>query len=336
MKKILIVSNDEIFVKNKFISSNFNDTINIINAIGKRYKILLFSRYSKKKNHFLSKLKNEIIKIDYKSIFFSTSMKKIKIFIISVTWRNFIKIFFLNFFKSNISGYLYLRSDGSKEYQSKVGFLGVIFYNLMLNYLKKKLKIISVSKKIYPTRKQLIIKPSELDKDWFLNRKKINIDKPKILYLGRIKVEKGVYSLLNLFDRVKIDFQLSIVGGNKNVKKNFKISYFKQISKKKELIKTFDKHNIFILPSFTEGAPKVILESLVRLRPVIIFKEIRHVKLNYKGVFICNRNPKDLEKKINYILKNYSKIQKNMKTNILPTKNFFQKKLIDILDCQSN
>jgi len=206
----------------------------------------------------------------------------------------------------------------------------------MFYYLKKNLKIISVSKKIYPARKQLIVKPSELDEDWFLNYKKININKPKLLYLGRIKIEKGIYSLLNLFDKSHIDYQLSIVGGDKNIKVNSKICYYKQISKKKELIKIFDKHNILILPSFTEGAPKVILESLARLRPVIIFREIQHVKLNYKGVFICNRNTKDLEKKINYILKNFSKIQKNMKTNILPTKSFFQKKLIDILDCQSN
>ena len=336
MKNFLVISNDEIFVKNKIITSNFNDTINIIDAIGKKYKILLFSRYSKKKNSFLTKLNNEIIRINFKSIFFSKNLKKTKIFIISITWRNVVKYFFLSFFKGANSGYLYLRSDGSKEYQSKVGFLGVIFYKLMLYYLKKKLRVISVSKEIYPTKKQLIVQPSELDEDWFLNHKKIHINKPKILYLGRIKIEKGIYSLINLFDKAQIDYQLSIVGGNESIKMNSKICFFKQISKKKDLIKTFDKHNIFILPSFTEGAPKVILESLARLRPVIIFREISHVKLNYKGVFICNRDTKDLEKKIYYIFKNYSKIQKKMKTNILPTKNFFQKKLINILDSHLN
>ena len=69
------------------------------------------------------------------------------------------------------------------------------------------------------------------------------------------------------------------------------------------------------MPSFTEGSPKVILESLSRLRPVIVFREIKHVKSKFKGVFITNRNTKDLKKTIIYILKNYKKIQLEMKNN---------------------
>ena len=89
--------------------------------------------------------------------------------------------------------------------------------------------------------------------------------------------------------------------------------------------------DIFILPSFTEGAPKVILECLARLRPVIIFDEIKHVKNNLMGVFICERKSSSLEKKIKNIFKNYSNIQNTMKRNILPTRKDFQKNLINIL-----
>ena len=56
------------------------------------------------------------------------------------------------------------------------------------------------------------------------------------------------------------------------------------------------------MPSYTEGSPKVILESLSRLRPVIVFTEIKHVKYNFKGVFVCNRNAKSFERLIKYIL----------------------------------
>ena len=49
----------------------------------------------------------------------------------------------------------------------------------MLNYFKNNLKIISVSNQIYNTEKKLIVKPSELDQDWFSNQKKISTDKPK-------------------------------------------------------------------------------------------------------------------------------------------------------------
>ena len=74
-----------------------------------------------------------------------------------------------------------------------------------------------------------------------------------MLYLGRIKIEKGVYSLLKLFSEIKKDYKLSIVGGSHNFKKTSKISFLRQVSKKKELIKLYDNHNIFILPSYTEG-----------------------------------------------------------------------------------
>ena len=70
------------------------------------------------------------------------------------------------------------------------------------------------------------------------------------------------------------------------------------------LIKTYDKNNIFILPSFTEGHPQVLDEALARLRPVIVFDEIEHVKRDREGVFICKRNIQELNSIIEYILKN--------------------------------
>ena len=46
----------------------------------------------------------------------------------------------------------------------------------------------------------------------------------------------------------------------------------------------YDDHNVFILPSYTEGHPQVLDESLSRLRPVIIFPEISHVTRDREGV----------------------------------------------------
>ena len=71
---------------------------------------------------------------------------------------------------------------------------------------------------------------------------------------------------------------LTIVGGEKYI---VKINQSNNIqltqSNKARLIKYYDEHNIFILPSFTEGHPMVLLEALARRRPVIIFEDIRHV-----------------------------------------------------------
>ena len=76
---------------------------------------------------------------------------------------------------------------------------------------------------------------------------------------------------------------------------------------KQKLIKFYDDHNIFILPSFTEGHPMSLLEALARKRPVIIFEEIKHVVGNKKGIFVSKRNSNSLIETINYIKKNYKR-----------------------------
>ena len=118
----------------------------------------------------------------------------------------------------------------------------------------------------------------------------------------------------------------------KNYPKNSNIKIFGQVSSEKKLIKFYDNSDIFILPSYTEAYPQVILESLARLKPVIIFEDIKHVKSNYKGIFISKRDSINLKKTIYHILKNYSKIQKEMTKNMFVTKKEFQKKLINIVD----
>ena len=74
-----------------------------------------------------------------------------------------------------------------------------------------------------------------------------------------------------------------------------------QIYKNDSIIEIYDNHNIFILPSFTEGHPQVLDEALSRLRPVIIFDDISHVVGNREGIFIAKRNAKSLtEVKISF------------------------------------
>jgi glycosyltransferase involved in cell wall biosynthesis len=331
MKKYIVISNDKIFLKDNMISVGYNDTINILDGIAKKFEIFLLSRNSRSKISFTKKIDQKITRLNYLSILSLKKNKNINLFLISITPRNFINYLIISFLLGKISGYIYLRSDGYQEYKTKIGVIGYFVYHIMLSYLKKKLKIISVSNTIYHSSKSLIITPSELDSDWFNPIKKIQTDIPMLLYVGRFKVEKGVFSLLRLFKNLGKDYKLSIVGGNRSYRKNSNVRFIKEIFKKKEIIKLYDSHNIFILPSYTEGSPKVILESLARLRPIIVFKEIKHVKLKFDGVFVCDRNSHSLEKKIKHILKNYAKIQEKMKKNILTRKIGFQNELIKIL-----
>ena len=107
--------------------------------------------------------------------------------------------------------------------------------------------------------------------------------------LGELELKKEFFSLASLIKN-KRDISLTIVGAEKNTsykinQSNINIQLTQ--SNKARLIKYYDDHNIFILPSFTEGHPMVLLEALARRRPVIIFDDIEHVIGNKKGIFVA-------------------------------------------------
>ena len=333
MTDIILISNDQIYLEKKKLYADFNDIINVIEAIQKNFNIFLISKKSKNKKNFLLKISNKIKNVNFKSILYLKRKKNLKIIMISITPRNFFFFIIIKLLIGKIDGYVYLRSNGHKEYEKKIGLFGSFIYDLMKKYLENNLKTISVSKEIISSKYTAFLTPSELDQIWFKKGKKVSTDIPKLLYFGRFKREKGVYSLIDLSSRLKLKHKLTIAGDSNFVGANDEnIQFLNEITDKKKIIELYDAHNIFILPSYTEGAPKVILESLVRKIPVIIFKEIKHVKLNFKGIFVCDRNILSLEKNIKFIIKNYNKIQLEMKKNNLPTKKNFQKQLLKIIN----
>ena len=120
-------------------------------------------------------------------------------------------------------------------------------------------------------------------------------------------------------------------GGNLN--SNIKILDY--VSGLHDLIKIYDSHNIFVLPSFTEAHPKVIDEALSRLLPIIIFEDIKHVVGSRKGIFVCKRNKDHFTGTAEYILNNYSDIVNEIKNNILPTKEKFIDNLSNIISSET-
>ena len=120
--------------------------------------------------------------------------------------------------------------------------------------------------------------------------------------MGRIKVEKGIYSLIKILNEMELDYKISIINSEKFhdkklENKNIEIINFQ--NKNDSIINIYDDHNIFILPSFTEGHPQVLDESLSRLRPVIIFPEISHVTRNRDGVLFQKEIASRCQKKLN-------------------------------------
>jgi len=321
-KKLFIFSNESIFEQDgKFFCENI-DLKTTPEGLNKKFETHLFGRKSKKIRPHEIKLKK--IKI-FNNIFSyitkiieSTKEKDAKYLIISISpYTFFISIFLRLFGKKPI---VYLRSDGYGEYKAILGKMGPFIYHLMFSVTCSISHLISCREYILRGRSGKIVSPSQLDSTWLRQPKKIEIKNFKLLYVGRLKIEKGIFYLQNLIKNKK-NISLTIVGAeNKTTyysnQSNVKI-YNTQNSKIK-LMKHYDENNIFVLPSYTEGHPMVILESLARRRPVIIFEDIKHVIGDKKGIFVSKRNFINFLGTLNNIKKNYKKIQKDMKTNKLP------------------
>ena len=335
-KRLFIFSNESILShEGKFFCDNI-DLKTTPEGLNKKFEINLFGRKTKKnRSHEIKIKKTKIFSNIFSyisSVIKSTKQEDAKYLIISISPYTFIVSIFLRIFgKKPI---VYLRSDGFGEYKSILGKIGPAIYYIMFSITCSISNLISCRDYILRGKKGKIINPSQLDSTWLRQPKNTEVRNFKLLYVGRFKVEKGIFSLIDLIKNKK-DISLTIVGAEKGVSLNLNqsnVKIFQQQSNKLKLIKYYDDNNIFILPSFTEGHPMVLLEALARRRPVIIFEDIQHVIGDKKGIFVSKRNFVNLLGTLNHIKKNYKKIQNEMRKNKLPTnKEFIDKfgKLID-------
>ena len=331
-KKLFIISNESIFYsQNSFFCDNL-DMKSTPEGLEKSFDINIIARRSKKERAHKINIKNiniynNIFSFLF-SIFRSLKVNNCKYLLISITPFTFFACIMLALFRKK--PIVFLRSDGYEEYRSILGFLGPSIYHFMFFMVSKLSSLIGCGEKVLRRKKGQVVFPSQLTEKWFLNNKNANLSNIKLLYVGRIRIEKGIFSLFEIMKKVKQDITLSVVGmekssDKKNEQKNINIYEIETLEEK--LINYYDEHNIFVLPSYTEGYPMVILESLARHRPVIIFDEIKHVIGDKKGIFVSKRNTESFLEKINYIKNNYNKIQKDIKNNDLPLKQDFLKKL---------
>jgi len=335
-KKLFIFSNESIYLNdNKYYCDNL-DLKSTPEGLNKKFEVNLFGRKSKKKKSHEIKVKKIIIFNNIfsyiSSVIAASKNEDTKFLIISISPYTFIISLFIKLLgKKPI---VYLRSDGYGEYKAIFGTIGPLIYHFMFSITAAISNLISCRDYILRGKEGKIISPSQLDSVWLRQPKNIEIKNFKLLYVGRIRVEKGIYSLADLI-RNKRDIALTVIGAEKETsykinQSNIKI--FSTQNNKTKLIKYYDDHNIFILPSFTEGHPMVLLEALARRRPVIIFDDIKHVIGEKKGIFVSRRNFISLFGTLNNIKKNYKKIQKDMKKNKLPTNKEFIDRFVKLID----
>ena len=335
-KKLFIFTNESIFLQDeKFFCDNI-DLKSSPEGLNKKFEVNLFGRKSfKKRAHEIKLRKLKIFSniFSYLSeVIRSTKIENTKFLVISISPYTFFVCLFLRFYgKTPI---VYLRSDGYGEYKAILGNIGKLVYHLMFTVTSLISNLISCRNYILRGKKGKVVYPSQLDSVWLRKPKNQDVKNFKLLYVGRIRVEKGVFSLASLIKN-KRDISLTIVGAEKNTsykinQSNINIQLTQ--SNKARLIKYYDDHDIFVLPSFTEGHPMVLLEALARRRPVIVFEEIEHVIGDKKGIFVAKRNFLNFFGTLNHIKKSYKKIQKDMMKNKLPTNKEFIEEFVKAID----
>ena len=335
-KKLFIFSNESIYLEDdRFYCDNL-DLKSTPEGLNKKFEVNLFGRKSSiKRSHDIKIKKIKIFNNIFSyisSVITASKDQNAKFLIISISPYTFIISLFIKFLGRK--PIVYLRSDGYGEYKAILGKIGPLIYHLMFSVTSAISNLISCRDYILRGKKGKIINPSQLDSTWLRQPKNLEIKNFKLLYVGRVRIEKGIYSLAELI-RNKRDISLTVVGAEKGISYEINQSNIKILptqSNKIKLIKYYDEHNIFILPSFTEGHPMVLLEALARRRPVIIFDDIKHVIGEKRGIFVSRRNFISLFGTLNNIKKGYKKIQKDMKKNKLPTNKEFINKFVKLID----
>ena len=334
-KKLFIISSEKISSKDEDFFCDNVDMQSTPEKLNKNFEVSIISKKTKKKKSMKMNLKSinvseNIIKYLFQIIKTRNEIDS-KYLIVSLSPYTFFAGLMLWTLKKK--PYLYLRSNGFEEYKVLLGPIGYFIYLLMFSILSKTSILIGCREQILNGKRGHIVSPSQLDEEWMSNISSPHLNETSLLYVGRIRKEKGIYSLIKILEGNN-DIRLTIVGLENEAKtkiNNQNIEIMKIINNKKKLIEVYDQHNIFILPSFTEGHPMALLEALARQRPVIIFEEIKHVIGNYKGIFLTNRNISSLIETTNYIINNYKVIQEEMKNNKLPSNSEFINSLSDII-----
>jgi len=344
MDNLVVLNNEKVSKENnEFYSRNYNFKI-LPEGLNKYFKVEYIVRKSNTKEHHKLNLQNvKIASNIIQFIYFVISTfknKNTKYYIITISPYTFVSCLFLFLFRKKV--FVYLISSGYEEWKFILGSWSVWIYHIMFTIVTSNSIVISLHDRLYKKKNGNVIASSTLDDNWLKNFKEVKLDKARFLNVSRVNPEKGIYEFLEMFKEIKIDAEISIIGKTKNstlqkkfqsiIGNNKNIKFPGYISNRQLLIDTYDNHNILILPSYTEGQPYVVDESLARKRPVLIFEDIKHIIKDRKGIFVSKRNIDSFTEITKYIMQNYYEIQKDIEKNKFPLEKDMFKQISNVIN----
>ena len=344
MDNLVVLNNERVSKENnEFYSRNYNFKI-LPEGLNKYFNVEYIVRKSNSREHHKLNLQNvKIASNIIQFIYFVISTfknKNTKYYIITISPYTFIASLFLFLFRKKV--FVYLISSGYEEWKFILGSWSVWIYHIMFKVVTSNSTVIALHDRLYKKKNGHVIASSTLDENWLKNFKEVKLDKVRFLNVSRVNPEKGIYEFLEMFKKIKIDAEISIIGRTKSstlqkkfqsiIGNNKNIKFPGYISDRQLLIDTYDKHNILILPSYTEGQPYVVDESLARRRPVLIFEDIKHIIKERKGIFVSERNIESFTETTKHIMQNYQEIQKDIEKNKFPLEKDMFKQIYNVIN----
>jgi glycosyltransferase involved in cell wall biosynthesis len=150
----------------------------------------------------------------------------------------------------------------------------IVFYRIRYDILISVAKN-TISKKV--AAKKLVIIPNGVNLEAFANAQRVRNKVKNILYVGRLSYEKGVDQLINAYQMINSKINLHIVGEGPELNNLRKLSKNKRIIfsgklEDKDLIKSYRRGDLLVLPSRTEGQPLVMFEAWAARLPILATK----------------------------------------------------------------
>lgn len=228
-----------------------------------------------------------------------------------------------------------VKFHGYEMYQYTPSFK-IKFQHILLRKFVKKLnnkadyvfsyggKITNFIKDLGVTNDKIIEIPTAINKSWLYD-KKLNISECiKFLFVGRFERRKGIEeinkAILSLpINNLDIEFHFvgPIPAKNQIRSNDFKIIYYGEIIDEKSKKKIYDKCDILMCPSYSEGMPNVILEAMSR-GLAIMATDVGAVRLlvsEENGILLNNCNEILIRKAISKFILMDRKLILNMKEN---------------------
>lgn len=183
---------------------------------------------------------------------------------------------------------------------------------------------------------------SKLVKNNIINSlKKKTKKKFTILFVGRLTRDKGIEDLIKIFKSLKINNKYLIIVGKKDIDNPTHIPDIEEkiknlnnttyISESFNLSQIYLIADLFVFPSYGEGMPTVIMESMALNLPSIVYNVngcSEAVRNNYNGFVVQKGNTSAMVKKIELLASNEKLKNKMSKYCSLSYKKFDQNLIV--------